>query len=180
MSEENQQTASVENKKSGKVKKISKEAYQKYITFSLGEEEYGIPVLQVLEIVKIRDIIQIPHSLNYFLGYMDIRGTVIALIDLKKKLDIYATGEETATVLDRAIIIQAQGQRIGLAVDRVSHVIRIPPENIDSGPPTIKSASNRFISGVGKYRDQFIVLMNLDNLFTNEEINFIFTSPSER
>jgi len=150
-----------------------REAFQKYITFSLGEEEYGIPVLQVNEIVKIQSIIKIPHAFNYFIGLIDIRGSVIPLIDLKKKLGLeFET--ETVSRFDRAIIVQAEGRKIALAVDRVSHVIRLTADSIDSGPPVIKSASNKYIAGIGKYRDQFIVLMNLETLFSPEEVDFIY------
>ncbi len=141
---------------------------QKFITFSLGEEDYGIPVLQVLEIVKIDTLINLPHSRDYFIGLMDIRGTVIPIINLKRKLGIHI--DSTDDKSDRAIMIHAGGKRIGLAVDKVSHVHDFPPDSIDSGPTTIRSASNRFITGVGKIKDQFIILLNLENLFTAEEL----------
>jgi len=156
----------------------NKDALQKYITFSLGEEEYGVPVLQVHEIVKMDEIIKIPHSFDYFMGLMDIRGKVIPVIDLKKKLGIqfndFESQDENTENSRRAIIIDAYGKRIGLAVDRVSHVNRFPPESIDSGPPAVKSSANRYIAGVGKYKDQFVVLMSLSNLFTPEEVDTIF------
>ena len=158
------------------MKKESKDSIQKYITFSLGEEEYGVPVLQVHEIVKMDEIIKIPHSFDYFMGLMDIRGHVIPVIDLKKKLGIQFGESENAeaSTSRRAIIIDVYDKRIGLAVDKVSHVNRFPPESIDSGPPAVKSATNRYIAGVGKYKDQFVVLMSLTNLFTIEEVDTIF------
>ncbi len=140
---------------------------QKYITFALGEEEYGIPVLQVWEIVKIESLIRIPRARDYFLGFLDLRGHVLPVIDLKKKLGLQGQGSER---LNRAIIIQTAGRRVGLAVDRVLHVLNFPPENVDSGPPTMKSSSSKYIAGVGKHKDQFIILMNLQNLFTRDEI----------
>jgi purine-binding chemotaxis protein CheW len=148
------------------------EIKQKYITFSLGDEEYGIPVLQVLEIIKMDNLIQIPHARDYFMGLMDIRGQVVPIINLKKKLGIHLDTLDTR--MDRSIIIQSGGKRVGLAVDRVSHVIRFPPESIDTGPPTVKTASSRFIFGVGKARDQFVVLMNLENLFSSDEVEEVF------
>ncbi len=150
------------------------EIRQKYITFSLGEEEYGIPVLQVLEIIKMDNLIQIPHSKDYFMGLMDIRGQVIPIINLKKKLGIHL--ESSEDIVDRSIIIETNGRKVGLAVDRVSHVIRFPPDAIDMGPPSVKSASSRFIFGVGKHKDQFVVLMNLESLFSTEEIEDLFAS----
>ena len=154
--------------------RLKLESEQKYITFSLGDEEYGVPVIQVVEIVKMDDLIMIPHSLNYFKGLLDIRKQVVPVIDLKKKLEILLDGD-TVTNYDRAIIIKAYGKRIGLAVDHVSHVVRFLPENIDAGPPAVKSSANRYIAGVGKHKDHFIVLINLENLFSPDEIEMIFT-----
>ncbi|MCB1320735.1 MAG: chemotaxis protein CheW, partial [Leptospiraceae bacterium] len=74
----------------------------------------------------------------------------------------------------RAIIIEVQNKRIGLAVDQVSHVVRFPPENIDPGPPSLKSATSKFVTGVGKNRDEFVVLMNLENLFADDELAGLF------
>lgn len=153
-------------------KKKIQEAERKYIIFSIGDEEYGLPVLQVHEIVKLDKLIDVPHSRDYFIGMMDIRGRVQPIIDLKRKLGIHMHAGETN--MDRAIMLQTGGRRVGLAVDRVSHVISFNPEDIDSGPPTVKTVSTRFITGVGKHKDRFIVLMDLENLFSQEEVEELF------
>ncbi len=172
------------------------EIQQKYLTFMLGEEEYGVPVLQVAEIVKVENLIRIPHARQYFLGLMDIRGRVLPIVDLKLKLSIQTedpseagaksgTGESDAAnqsggapELDRAIIIEIQGRRIGLAVDQVSHVVRFPPENIDPGPPSLKTAASKFVTGVGKNDEEFVVLMNLNHLFSEEELSGLFSGAA--
>lgn len=162
------------------------EIQQKYLTFMLGEEEYGVPVLQVAEIVKVENLIRIPHARNYFLGLMDIRGRVLPIVDLKLKLAIQTQDHHqhpdqpgaTSKSLDRAIIIEIQGRRIGLAVDQVSHVVRFPPENIDPGPPSLKSAASKFVTGVGKNDEEFVVLMNLNHLFTEEELSGLFSGAT--
>ena len=148
------------------------ETEKKYIIFSMGDEDYGLPVSQVHEIVKLDKLIEVPHARTYFLGLMDIRGRVQPIIDLKKKLGIHI--QTTEHNLDRAIILQTNGRRVGLAVDRVSHVIPFDANDIDSGPPTVKTVSTRFITGVGKHKDKFIVLMNLENLFSSEEMEELF------
>ncbi len=183
----------------------NEEIQQKYLTFMLGEEEYGVPVLQVAEIVKVENLIRIPHAREYFLGLMDIRGRVLPIVDLRLKLAIQgpeaATGvdsEEPAAApgasgaagqsssgsaksaprLDRAIIIEIQGRRIGLAVDQVSHVVRFLPENIDPGPPSLKTAASKFVTGVGKNDEEFVVLMNLNHLFSEEELSGLFSGAA--
>lgn len=156
------------------------EIEQKYLTFFLGEEEYGIPVLQVQEIVRIEKLIRLPHARDYFLGLMDIRNRVLPIVDLKARLAIQSEDEDRRGEGDRAIIIEIQGRRIGLAVDQVSHVVRFPPESIDPGPPSLKSSASRFITGVGKSNDEFVVLMNLNHLFSEDELSGLFVGPAAR
>lgn len=167
------------------IDRANEEIQQKYLTFMLGEEEYGVPVLQVAEIVKVENLIRIPHARKYFLGLMDIRGRVLPIVDLKLKLSIQTQEQDnpeaagtTGPSLDRAIIIEIQGRRIGLAVDQVSHVVRFPPENIDPGPPSLKTAASKFVTGVGKNDEEFVVLMNLNHLFSEEELSGLFSSST--
>ncbi len=143
---------------------------EQYITFSLGGEDYGVPVLEVLEIVRIENLIRVPHAREYLLGMMDIRGQVIPVIDLKKKLQM----EAAETQATRAIIMQIGRRRIGLAVDQVSHVRTFTTDNIDEGPPVLRSGASRHIMGVGKSGDQFVVLMSLSNIFSAEEVEQFF------
>ncbi|EHQ06811.1 MAG: purine-binding chemotaxis protein CheW [Leptonema illini] len=144
----------------------------KYVIFMMKDEEYGLEVLKVHEIVRIESIIPVPHSRPYFLGMMDIRGKVIPIIDLKGKLELDEGGTGNP---DRAIIIEVEKRRIGLAVDRVSSVVQFRPEDIDQGPPAVKSVHTRYISGIGKLKERFIVLMNLDHLFSGEELSELFS-----
>jgi purine-binding chemotaxis protein CheW len=103
---------------------------------------------------------------------MDIRGKVVPIIDLRVKLEL----DKNETSPDRAIIIEVEKKRIGLAVDRVSSVVQFRAEDIDQGPPAVKSVHTRYIAGIGKWKDRFIVLMNLDHLFSAEELSELFST----
>lgn len=140
----------------------------------MNDEEYGLEVFKVHEIVRIESIIPVPHSRSYFLGMMDIRGKVIPIIDLKAKLGLAESGSAAP---ERAIIIEVEKRRVGLAVDRVSSVVPFRAEDIDQGPPAVKSVHTRFIAGIGKLKDRFVVLMNLDHLFSVEELHELFSLP---
>lgn len=143
---------------------------EQYITFSVGGEDYGVPVLEVLEIVRIENLIKVPHGRDYLLGMMDIRGQVLPVIDLKTKLQMEAMDSHP----ERAIIMQIGARKIGLGVDSVSHVRSFSSDNIDEGPPVLRSGSSRHIIGVGKSGDQFIVLMSLSKIFSPEEVEQFF------
>ena len=149
-----------------------KQSDNKYVIFTMKDEEYGLEVLQVHEIVRIEKIIPVPHAQKYFLGMMDIRGKVIPIIDLKEKLGL---GEGEPMSAERAIIIEVEKRRIGLAVDRVSSVIQFKAGDIDQGPPAVKSVHTRYIAGIGKVKERFIVLMNLQHLFSGEELGELFS-----
>lgn len=139
----------------------------KYVIFTLDEEEYGFKVEKVIEIVKLEKIIPIPHSKDYFMGMVDIRGKVLPAIDLKKKLLIH---DENSLKPEKLIIIEIFDKRVALAVDNVLNVMDFLPDEIEKGPPAIKSYHTKFIAGIGKKGNRFIVIINIDTLFTEEEI----------
>ena len=163
---------------------------QKYITFTLGGEDFGVPVLQVIEIVKIENLITIPQSNRYFLGLMDIRGNILPIVNLRARLELQAEDLAAAANAEdnmahnhsvfrrdqetRAIITEVGERRVGLGVDRVTHVFQFPPDSIDPGPATVRGVASRCVIGVGKQKDRLVVLMNLQNLFTSEEISTLY------
>jgi purine-binding chemotaxis protein CheW len=139
-----------------------------YIIFNLGEEEYAIPISIVEEIVKISNLIRVPKSKNYFAGIMDIRGKVVRMIDLSKKLNIRNQEDSTG---DRAIVIKIGGRSVGIIVDKVSHVVHFPQNQIDPPPPSVRGISSRYIIGVGKKDNRFIILIDIEKILTVEEIS---------
>lgn len=150
---------------------IDTDLEQKYISFRLGEAVFGVSVLQVIEIVKIENMITIPHAHKYFLGLMDIRGSVVPVVDLSTKLEIESDNHKLVSGAEtRAIITEIGDKRVGLGVDKVTHVMQFPPQDIDRGASPIKGSSGRCVIGVGKHREDLVVLMDLRNLFTTEEV----------
>jgi purine-binding chemotaxis protein CheW len=142
--------------------------HEQYIIFNLGEEEYAIPITIVEEIVKITNLIRVPQSKSYFAGIMDIRGKVVRMIDLTKRLNIRnANLTENA---ERAIVINIARKSVGVIVDKVSHVIHFPANQVDPPPPSVKGISSRYITGVGKKDNRFIILIDIEKILTIEEI----------
>lgn len=141
---------------------------QKFLTFSLGEEDYGVPILQVHEVVRLDKLIAIPHAHEHMLGLMDLRGAVIPVVDLKRKLGIRADGNSEEQM--RAIIVESGKRKVALAVDRVARVVKIAEDSIDQGPPTVRGSRSRHVSGVGKVGDTFIVLLDFHELFSADEL----------
>ncbi|MDF3819525.1 chemotaxis protein CheW [Leptospira sp. 96542] len=140
--------------------------HEQYIIFNLGDEEYAIPITIVEEIVKITNLIRVPQSKSYFAGIMDIRGKVVRMIDLAKRLNIKNVNETA----DRAIVINIEGKSVGVIVDKVSHVVHFPANQVDPPPPSVKGISSRYITGVGKKENRFIILIDIEKILTVEEI----------
>lgn len=138
----------------------------KYITFTMGEEEYGVPVLQVVEIVRKETVIAVPHAREELIGLMDIRGAVLPLINLRTRLGLGRDVPEG----DRAIVMEIAGRRVALAVDQVAHVESFTDDMVDTGPTAMRSSSSRFMIGVGKKADRFVILLSLEDLFTDDEL----------
>jgi purine-binding chemotaxis protein CheW len=142
--------------------------HEQYIIFNLGDEEYAIPITIVEEIVKITNLIRVPQSKSYFAGIMDIRGKVVRMIDLTKRLNIRNVAQKENA--ERAIVINIAGKSVGVIVDKVSHVIHFPASQVDPPPPSVKGISSRYITGVGKKDNRFIILIDIEKILTVEEI----------
>ncbi|URD70987.1 chemotaxis protein CheW [Leptospira borgpetersenii] len=146
---------------------MASEIDHQYILFSLGDEEYAIPISLVDEIIKISNLIRIPKAKDYFAGIMDIRGKVVKMMDLAVKLNIPRVDE---IAYDRAIVVKVNGQSVGIIVDKVANVVLFPPESINSPPPSVKGISGRYITGVGKKDDRFIIIIDVEKILGAEEL----------
>ncbi len=141
---------------------------EQYITFTIGEEDYAISIVNVEEIVKVTNLIKVPKSQDYFVGLMDIRGRVVNMIDLSKKIMNKKSNDSN---MNRAIIVKIQGKSIGIIVDKVSHVVHFSENQIDPPPPSVKGMSSRYIIGVAKRENRFIILMDIEKILTTEELS---------
>ena len=131
------------------------------VVFKLGKEEYGVSILQVQEIKRITEITRVPHTPEYIKGVINLRGNVLPVIDLKKRLNL---PEQVATEDARIIIVKVKDISIGMMVDAVSEVMTINQENIDSPDVVAGSVSANYLSGVGKLQDRLLILLNLETI----------------
>lgn len=141
---------------------------EQYITFTIGEEDYAISIINVEEIVKVSNLIKVPKSQDYFVGLMDNRGNIVNLIDLSKKIMNKKTSHQE---INRAIIVKIKGKSLGIVVDKVSHVVHFSPSQIDPPPPSVKGISSRYIIGVAKKDNKFVIIMDIEKILTIEELS---------
>ncbi|SMC65624.1 chemotaxis protein CheW [Sporomusa malonica] len=129
------------------------------VVFKLGREEYGVSILQVQEIKRMTEITRVPHSPDYIKGVMNLRGSVLPVIDLKKRLNL---PQQDYTDDTRIIIIKVEDITIGMIVDAVSEVTTIDQNNIEPPQAVVGGIAADYLSGVGKMEDRLLILLNAD------------------
>ena len=139
----------------------------RYLTFSLGDESYGIEVRYVTEIVGMQKITEIPELPDYVKGIINLRGKIIPVIDVRLRFR-----KEPKEYNDRTcvIVIDIRDLSIGLIVDTVSEVISIPDEDIVEPPEMNKGFSNRYIENIGKVGNEVKLLLDCEKLLTEDEL----------
>ncbi|MDI6871816.1 MAG: chemotaxis protein CheW [Bacillota bacterium] len=130
------------------------------VVFALGEEEYGVPVGQVEEIIRMPAITHIPKVAAFVEGVINLRGRVIPIVDLKKLFDLPETARDEKS---RIVVVEVGGQTVGMTVDNVSEVLRLPSSAIDP-PPQVAGGDSGFLTGVGKLGERLLMLLDLDKL----------------
>ena len=152
----------------------------KYLTFALDNEEYGLEILKVREIIGYMGITAVPQTPDYVKGVINLRGQVIPVIDLRAKF-----GMNQAEVTDKTCIIVAEIAQTnrkfntGIIVDRVSEVIDITGENIEEAPQFGASINTDFILGMGKIGDSVKILLDIDEVLSSEDFRGFSKSELE-
>ena len=139
----------------------------KFLTFSIGNEDYGFEIKYVTEIIGIQEITEVPELPDYVKGIINLRGKIIPVMDVRLRFKKAPIEYNDRTCI---VVIDIHDISIGLIVDHVSEVLVILPENIVS-PPTVKTGfHNRYIKGIGKVGSEVKLLLDCDKLLNDEEI----------
>lgn len=136
------------------------------VIFRLGAEEYGVPITQVQEINLLSKPTKIPNSPSFLEGVISLRKQIIPVVDLKKRFSI----EQTDYTKDaRIMIVEVNDSIIGVIVDEVLEVLRLPASSIEPPPPVIAGITAAYLDGVGKLDDRLFILLNMDKILTLDE-----------
>ncbi len=136
------------------------------VVFSLYGEEFGIEITQVKEIIKLREITRLPHTVSFIEGVTNLRGEVIPVIDLKKR---FGVGSTEASEDNRIIIAEVNDNRVGFIVDAVTEVLRIPDSAIDPPPRSVAGLKEEYLQGIGKLEDRLLIVLDVTKILTTEE-----------
>lgn len=137
------------------------EKRREWLTFCLGNEVYALDINGVAEIIKPRDMTEIPRVPEFLLGIISLRGLIIPVFDLKRRLRLGAA-VETAT--SRIIVCQNKDLTAGLLVDSITQVVRIAERNIEPPPTMMPDLDVDLVEGVGRHQGSFLILLNLDGI----------------
>jgi len=137
------------------------------VTFSIGEEEFGVNILQVQEIIRTMEITNVPRAPEFVEGVINLRGKVIPIVDMRSRFGLESKEHDKYT---RIIVIEIDMIIVGFVVDSVSEVLRIPANSVQPPPPVVAGMDSDYIDGVGKLEDRLLILLNLDSLLDNEEM----------
>ncbi len=143
----------------------SSDEYLDLISFSLLEETYGIELMALKEILKAKGIERVPKSPNHLIGILNLRGMLVTVVDLKKRLG-FVTSELSRS--SRIIIVEYEKRSIGFLVDRVNEIIRLDTKSIIDPPAGINTIDRRFIKGVGKKGEGEVILPDLEKVLKME------------
>jgi len=155
-------------------------AAEKYLTFALGSESYGVQVLRVREIIRILDITPVPHMPDYVRGVINLRGKVIPVVDLRIKFQLAKQdiSERTCIVIVMANLQPGSKTLVGLIVDAADEVCAIPPREIEATPNFGGKISTDYILGIAKIKGRVKTLLDIDKVISIETISKI-TVPSQ-
>ncbi len=140
------------------------------VTFSIGEEEFGVNILKVQEINRTMEITKVPRAPEFVEGVINLRGKVIPIIDLRRRFGLVSKPEDKDT---RIIVIEINNIIVGFVVDAVSEVLRIPASTVEPPPPVVAGVESDYISGVGKLKDRLLIMLDLDKILSTEDMDML-------
>ncbi len=135
------------------------------VSFHIGEEEFGLDILRVQEIIRVQDLTRVPNSPSFVDGVINLRGKVIPVVALRKRFGLGTVPHDKQT---RIVVIEVGGAVLGFIVDSVSEVLRIPAETI-APPPRLGKVEREYVSGVGKLDNRLLILLDVDRLMHESE-----------
>jgi len=143
------------------------DAAGKFLTFFLADEEYGLEILKVREIIGMMPITPVPRTPQFVLGVINLRGRVIPIVDLRLKFDMARAEQTDETCI---IVVEAGGIQMGIVVDKVSEVLDINADEIEDVPSFGDEVNTDYILGVGKSSDRVKLLLDIDKVLSNDEV----------
>lgn len=140
---------------------------KKVVGFKLKEEEFAFDIMKVIEIIKLKEITEVPTAPDFIEGVINLRGKIIPIIDLRKRFNVDIEERDKNY---RIIIVEiGQSQNVGIIVDEVTKVFSVTDEQTMPVPQTVSQAGGKYIESIIKIDDRIIILLDVEKIFTESE-----------
>jgi len=155
-------------------KDVSKTVSKQLVTFQLGEELYGVNIMDVKEIVRVQPIRPIPNAPTYVEGIFNLRSEIIPIINLHKRFHLrkLVTSEEDE-LLSGFVILDIEGMKLGIIIDRISRVVTVEKDQIQPPPQMFSGIGAEYIEGVVRQENGYLILLEIRDLFNPKELQKI-------
>lgn len=149
--------------------------FEQYVTFAIGNETYGVGVLKMQEIIGMTNITHVPNSQAFMKGVINLRGSVVPVVDIRLKFNMEEKEYDDSTVI---LITEVKDKMVGMIADRISDVVSIPVESIQDTPHFNTNIETSFIKGIGRVKEELIIILDVDLVLTDEEISSLDKSAA--
>jgi purine-binding chemotaxis protein CheW len=138
------------------------------VSFTIGQEEFGVDILRVQEINRMVEVTRVPNSPEFISGVINLRGKVIPIVDLRKRFGFEQKEKDKNT---RIIVVELNGSILGFIVDAVKEVLRIPKSVTEPPPAVVAGIGSEYITAVGKLEDRLLILLDINKILLDQEVH---------
>ncbi len=149
---------------------------QQFLTFNLAEEFYGVDILKVQEIKGYTNVTKIPNTPDYLKGVLNLRGTIVPIVDLRLKFGMGVTEPTSFTVV---VVVNVRNRVMGFLVDAVSDVLDLNAKDIQPPPQLGNTVDITFVAGIGNSNDHLVTLLDIDRVLTDDEVKAVGEIPTD-
>lgn len=148
----------------------TEQGFEEFLCFNLGNEEYGINLMEIKEIIKPRELTEVPRTPDFVDGVLSLRGVIVPVLDMRRRLAMPPAQDR---VLERIVIVRHDECLTGLRVDRINGVLRILDDNREQAPGVLEGAAREFVSGIGRCSGRMIIILDVGSIidFSFGEVN---------
>lgn len=141
-----------------------------FLTFVLGEEEYGVDILRVQEIRSYDAVTRLPDAPDYIKGVINLRGIIVPVVDMRLKFRLAKAEYNALTVM---IVLNVGGRVVGMVVDSVSDVVRLSGDQVRSVPEIGATIDRQFLTGIGTLDERMLILLDIERLMRHEDMGLV-------
>ncbi len=160
-------STAIREKSAGSTRQSEPTGTMQLVSFRLAQEEYGIEITRVQEIILMGEITRVPQTPAHIKGLINLRSSVIPIVDLRQR---FGLEQEPFTDETRIMVVNVCGKTVGVIVDAVSEVLRISQDQVSPPPPTVAGLGREYLAGLVQMENRLLILLNIEKLMSDETL----------